>query len=130
MLQETFHGQHHPKIVVSIDSWPSHSAITDCSTPCCNKSIGGSCRGNVLGQQVVHAVRAQTTSACVWEYRLIRELVWLFHPRREDGPSVFAKRRTLFLASFANHTHVRAGPPRGIDLGALQRVAHDRADGI
>jgi hypothetical protein len=30
--------------VVSIDSWPSHSAITDRSIPCCNKSIDAACR--------------------------------------------------------------------------------------
>lgn len=50
----------------------------------------GGRRRDVLGQQVVHAVRAQTTAACVWEYGLIWAFEWFFHPGSEDGPSVLA----------------------------------------
>src|SRR5260370_7651417 len=71
---------------------------------------GGGCRGDVLGQQVVHAVRAQTTAARVREQGLLRELMWFFHPGSEDRPSVLAQRRTSLLASLADHAHVRAGP--------------------
>src|SRR5260370_10043295 len=71
---------------------------------------GGGCRGNVLGQQVVHAVRAQTTAARVREQGLLRELMWFFHPGSEDGPSVLALRRTSFLASLADHAHVPPAP--------------------
>src|SRR6266403_6373940 len=77
---------------------------------------GGGCRGDVLGQRVVPAVRAQTTAACVREQGLIRELEWFFHPGSEDGPSVLAQRRTSFLASLADHAHVRAGPQMQILL--------------
>ena len=52
----------------------------------------------------------QTTATCVREQGLIRELVWFFHPGSEDGPSVLAQWRTSFLASLADHAHVRTGP--------------------
>ena len=74
------------------------------------RRAGIGCCCDVLGQHVVHTVRAQTTAACVREQGLIRELERFLQPSSKDRPSVLAQRRTSLLASFANDTHVRAGP--------------------
>src|SRR5437879_11848925 len=88
---------------------------------------GGGCRGDVLGQQVVHAVRAQTTAACVREQGLIRELEWFLRPGSEDGPSVLAQPRTSFLGSLASHAHAPAGPPTQTRLPQAAQLRHTDA---
>jgi len=70
------------------------------------RRTGGRCRGDMLGQQILHAVRTQAAATCVREQGLIWKLVWLLHPGREDDPSVLAQRCTAFLTSLADHAHV------------------------
>src|ERR1700674_1178490 len=51
---------------------------------------------------------AQPTAARVGKQRLLWRPGWLSHPGGEDGPRVLAQRRTSFLASLADHAHMRA----------------------
>ncbi len=63
----------------------------------------------MLGQKVVHAVRAQPAATRIGEQWLRWCQRRLAHPRGEDGPRVLAQRSTSLLAALADHTHVRAG---------------------
>ena len=40
----------------------------------------------------------------------LQGVVRFLHPGGKDGPSVFAQRRTSFLAALPDHAHMRAGP--------------------
>jgi hypothetical protein len=64
---------------------------------------------DVLVEQVVHAVCAQSPATCIGEQWLILGAQRLANPGGQHGAGALAQRRAAFLAPFADHANMGSG---------------------
>ena len=68
----------------------------------------GSCRG-MPNQQVVNAIRAETTTSGVWEQHVLVASLGFAEPGFQNGNCGFGERHASLFAAFTDHTHVGVG---------------------